>query len=60
MTVFNVLVPPTFYTEIASLTFDEYLLGRFKIIRGPKIVSSFLPNILNFSTPTGGATYLKF
>lgn len=59
MTIVQVLVTTTDYTENTSLTFEEYLLGKLKIC-GPKILSRFLLNILNFSSPKGGATYLQF
>lgn len=59
MTIMQVLVTTTGYTENTSLTFEEYLLGKLKIC-GPKILSRFLLNILNFSSPKEGATYLQF
>lgn len=58
MIIWKVLAMTAIYTENASLTFEEYLLGKLKIC-GPKTLSRFLQNILNFSTPKGGATYLK-
>lgn len=58
MTIWQVLGITAIYTENASLTFEKYLLGKLKIC-GPKILSRFLQNILNFSIPKGGATYLK-